>query len=389
MCGLAGIAGPGINIWDIDVLRDLAYVSGLRGRDSTGILQGRSNPNYFGKVNNSFIIEKSNVDVGFFQEFHRTSPDGNKDLFSGVQNNFFAVHTRHATKGEVTKENSHPFEFNKLIGMHNGTLLDKRYHQDGKTDSELLLKDMDENGIVPTLKKLNPSSAYAMVIYEKDTGDLIFTRNDHRPLYLCYSKSRAVMYWASESWMLRSIMARQRELILNEEVSYFKTNRIYRVNPHDIKAGTNKQFDIEEFAPKPLVENSGYLRNVPRITYGPHSVISPEERKQEVRQERQRRERIDWRAKKKEEKQKKDHLSVLERNKNRVTFSKEGNVIASIFPENQINKNENLAPKNDLIPAFYCCACHGKMSLVDQYFATKLSSNTFLHKECETSLPMN
>jgi len=358
MCGLAGIAGPGINVWDIDILNELAYVSGLRGRDSTGIIQGHSNFRYKNEVNCEFIVEKDAMDVGSFQRFHKFDPEGNKELFKGIQNNFFAVHTRQATKGEVNKENSHPFEFTRYVGMHNGTLMETRYHQPGKTDSELFIKQMDEEGVVSVLKKLSPVSAYAIVLFDKKTGELVFARNDLRPLYLCFSAARSVMYWASEKWMLEGVMKRNKEGILNDEISFFKPQIIYRIDPSKIKFGTNKQFDIEEFVSKPLLETRFSLPVVQHKDY--------KDRREAIQKKNQKKENVV------------DINAVLARNKERVNLK-----------SNILNVNENTKKSKNLIPAHYCCACNEKMTLVDQYFGTKLSFNTFLHKKCQEELPVH
>src|SRR5688572_21853494 len=111
MCGLTGIAGPGIQFRDIDILKDLSYISGLRGRDGAGIVQGGAFK--WGKQGSRIEteLEKTQFDISHFMNYHKLAEKGNKKIFNGVTNNFFCVHTRGASRGTISHENAHPFEF--------------------------------------------------------------------------------------------------------------------------------------------------------------------------------------------------------------------------------------------------------------------------------------
>ena len=63
---------------------------------------------------------------------------------------FVMAHTRYATIGAKTVENAHPFEIGKIIGAHNGGVinhyeLDKKYKRDCKVDSQHLIHHLDSD----------------------------------------------------------------------------------------------------------------------------------------------------------------------------------------------------------------------------------------------------
>ena len=135
-------------------------------------------------------------------------------------------HNRYATKGEVNNINAHPFEFDNVVGMHNGTLrnynkLDDSTHFD--VDSECLYSHINDNGIQDAVNNIR--GAYALTWFDKDTNKLHFLRNSERPLHYCFTKDNKTMFWASESWMLHAVLSRngiayQDVLTVTEDVLY-------------------------------------------------------------------------------------------------------------------------------------------------------------------------
>jgi hypothetical protein len=58
-------------------------------------------------------------------------------------------HTRHATTGQVTKKNAHPFRFKKIVGAHNGIVsnhfeLNRKHGRNCKVDSMHLFRHWEE-----------------------------------------------------------------------------------------------------------------------------------------------------------------------------------------------------------------------------------------------------
>lgn len=77
------------------------------------------------------------------------------------------LHTRHATTGKVTAENSHPFTAGDVLGVHNGIVynhreLNAKYGRECEVDSEHLLHHINEG--LP----MDDIEAYGTVVFFKD-----------------------------------------------------------------------------------------------------------------------------------------------------------------------------------------------------------------------------
>lgn len=243
MCGLVGMMGTGINVDDLKFIKDLAYVNGLRGRDGSGIMQGVGN-----KWKQDYKVCKTWHEISYLLWFNEWSSKGDRTFLNNYKDNFFAVHSRWATVGANSDSNSHPFEFSNLVGMHNGTLEDAKYWSQNQTDSELMFEEMNQRGIIPVLKDLDKKSAYAIVVFDRNTGELVFARNEKRPLWFAYNKERAVAYWASEYEMLELCAARNHMKL--SDVVYLRPGHVYRVYPYAVPVGGFPKWESTELFPK-------------------------------------------------------------------------------------------------------------------------------------------
>lgn len=329
--------GPGINSWDLDIVRDLLTVSTLRGTDSTGVLQGKSE-SWFNHSRVDYVVEKSASDALYFKWFHSKALEGNRRILNSTLDNFIACHVRYGTRGALIDANAHPFEFENIIGMHNGTLRDKKYEHNDKTDSELLFKDISENGIIPVLEKVDPWGAYALVILDKNSGEFSFVRNDQRPLYYAIHENRPVMYWASEAWMLREMMARNTEKMY-KDVYFFKPHVVYSVHPQDIKAKNLMPFEQKAYKPKTI--HTTHSSNKGARFQQQQMLLAPPQ------------------------------MTVLH-NKPQT-------------PGIKLDQSRVTINSKTKIPVVYCCGCQKKMNLVDIFYATKLNSmgTTVICNDCD------
>ncbi len=154
MCGIIACAGSGVSKKLLDGLKALEY----RGYDSAGI----------GVVGEKLVIVKTTGPVKGLA--NKKLPDG----FAGV------AHTRWATHGSVTLENTHPFTDCKgeLCIAHNGTIenykelraeLENRGHVfKSSTDSEVIAHLLEEEpslekGMLKAMKELRGCYAVAIV----------------------------------------------------------------------------------------------------------------------------------------------------------------------------------------------------------------------------------
>lgn len=121
-------------------------------------------------------------------------------------------HTRAATVGGVTVDNSHPFTFEKdgvtIIGAHNGTV--SRGMLVMQAISIIMIPSWLINKLLVEGDKClsNVTGAFALVWWRSDTPDKIyFARSKDRPLHIMYTEDGNMLY-VSEAGMLHWIAER-------------------------------------------------------------------------------------------------------------------------------------------------------------------------------------
>lgn len=196
MCGLVGVVGK-IAKKENAAFRDLLMVDVIRGPHSTGIAAQPRNsaPKLFKKA----LLP---------QDLFQMKPCEN--LFNDYGfHKILMGHNRWATVGGVNSANAHPFEMETLIGAHNGTLRQQSLlpdHTQFKVDSENIFHAFETIGVQDTVKKLN--GAYALTWFEKNDDCMHFLRNNDRTLFYCFAADDKTLFYASESWMLEGVLAR-------------------------------------------------------------------------------------------------------------------------------------------------------------------------------------
>lgn len=337
MCGHFGCIGPGISARDLSFMQDLAYISGLRGTDGTGVLQGRA---YRRTIQHRIVKSKHSVE--YFLWYHHTDKEGDKDILDCTGDNFMIGHVRAATKGDLTDSNAHPFDVGSIIGCHNGTLVDEKYRHESKTDSELMFQEMDERGIGPVLSDLDPKSAYAIVVFNKNTGEISFARNDQRTLFYCWNKDRRVFYYASEARML--YFCADRQAINIGPVKKFEERVIYRVFPTEINQG-----GFPTWTARPV----------------PSKIVSRPISKE------------------------KDDFTP---NKDKNKVPDQQILLPPFIQQGQPPRNDNvvsLKTKGNILKGFKrnihvtCVYCNTEMDLYDQYRGTEIDINTYSCESCD------
>lgn len=195
MCGLVGCAGLLTSVEE-RIFRQLLILDSLRGEHSTGVAA----VGMTGEV----LIAKNVGDP--FQLFDTKG----YEAIMRRANRVLIGHNRYATTGKINRRNAHPFEFDRLVGAHNGTLHNKfslKNHHIFDVDSEALYSHIDEEGLDEAIKLVR--GAWALTWYNKENETINFLRNEERPLFYCISESKKVIFWASEAWMLQSVFNRE------------------------------------------------------------------------------------------------------------------------------------------------------------------------------------
>ena len=202
MCGLVGIAGK-LEFKDEDTMRRLLLVDYIRGTDSTGLGAIREN----GEVLISKIASHP-IDLFDSSTF--------KKALSGYNSKAFIGHNRAATLGKVSGLNAHPFQYDNIMGAHNGTLDTQSWLRleeaaDIKTDvdSAAIFACIAKVGVKDTIKLMEEGStptrgAWALTWFDEEDNTINFLRNKHRPLWYCMTKDLNKILWASQHPMLQA-----------------------------------------------------------------------------------------------------------------------------------------------------------------------------------------
>jgi glucosamine 6-phosphate synthetase-like amidotransferase/phosphosugar isomerase protein len=224
VCGLAGMMNPdGFIENDFRFFKELLKVSCVRGFESTGVLS-------YEKETNQYEVRKECIPSPGFVD---------KNGYKFLKNNkatLYMGHTRWSTTGANRQSNAHPFDTEKYIGAHNGTLRDWEYNKDfSKTDSEQMFEDMDKKGIREVLDSLAYYSAFAVSIFEKKSRVMYFARNDDRPLFFGVHPTRKLFVWASDVDFIT--FAQKRANLADLELYEVSAFNLFRIDPEKIEPG--------------------------------------------------------------------------------------------------------------------------------------------------------
>jgi asparagine synthetase B (glutamine-hydrolysing) len=101
--------------------------------------------------------------------------------------NEFIGHTRYKTFGENNRDNAHPFNFENVLGVHNGSIynwqdLRTKYAQNHDVDSQLTYWMINELGLKETLPQLRGWMAFAF--WDKKNNNVLNLYRLGKPLWI-------------------------------------------------------------------------------------------------------------------------------------------------------------------------------------------------------------
>lgn len=248
MCGHVGIAGN-LEHKDEGTFKRLLIFDYFRGPDSTGVAVLRNNKD-------SHVVKMATHPIDLF--------DSNrfKSAISGYQSQVFLGHNRLATQGKVNGLNAHPFQFDHIIGAHNGTLdrkswdrLDEASGIKTDVDSAAIFACMAKIGVEATIELMeegttSQSGAWALVWINLQDNSLNFLRNKHRPFWTAFSDDFKKVLWASEWPMIAGatrMSPSEYKIHVDEEGhGYWETDvdTWYRYDLDELKKGSAKRPDV-------------------------------------------------------------------------------------------------------------------------------------------------
>lgn len=241
MCGIVGVAGNTFQR-DMKIFRDMLIFDQVRGFDSTGVVA----------VPNAAKFPLSEKDLDGPDNLWNYGQSGIFDYkgVSKICNRVMIGHNRAATVGNITVDNAHPFTFDQITGVHNGSLnywYELEKDEDGNkfdVDSKALLKTIAVHGIDEAWEKFD--GAASLVWWDSDDETLNFARNKERPMCFAYNKTGDILLWASEAWMIEIAASRHNlELkVFEEEVESNTGNYTRRYKTYPTKTDHFFKFKV-------------------------------------------------------------------------------------------------------------------------------------------------
>lgn len=242
MCGIIGASGNLTSITN-KMVRDMLIFDQVRGFDSTGLAivpTALRSP--------LRIIKEVGIPQNLWESGEHKDILDSRGVIRGCPRAIIG-HNRAATKGDITKENAHPFEHKHITGVHNGTLWSYRdlHNADkAKVDSHALISSIAEMGIDETWKSF--WGAAAVVYWNDDDQTLNLIRNKERPLWITYNEKHDVLFWASEPWMITVAANRNGIKLDHKPETYFqlKEDRLYTFKPTAISCPMVEDRELEK-----------------------------------------------------------------------------------------------------------------------------------------------
>lgn len=244
MCGIVSVFGS-VSAQGEAAFKELLIIDQLRGNHSTGIAA----------INRTTPVPKIVKALG--------TPDALMSMkqfdqaFAGM-NRAFIGHNRYATVGQISVHTAHPFNFNHITGVHNGTL--RNYatldgHGDYEVDSQVLYNHIAQHGLTDAVSKFN--GAAALTFWNAETREVTLYRNSERPLFIVYAEDKRQAFVASEDWMLYGVLARKK--IAHGEAVEIPENNSVTFHIPDNHHGELPKPQLRFHPPKPAPIYTGYV----------------------------------------------------------------------------------------------------------------------------------
>lgn len=231
MCGIVGCCGD-MSLKLKEGFKDMLLINQVRGRDATGAFSVTSNDEvrYAKMVGTPEILFE-------LKSFDSQVMFGLPKVLVG--------HCRSKTVGDNTRANAHPYDFDNVIGVHNGTLRSVHKlsgHDYKRTDSYTLYDNISDSGLTETMTEVDPAGAWALVWWDKTDNTLNFLRNKERPLWFTWTADKRAMIWASEPGMFWA-MRRKVELWDGKQPDGTQVSPV-----HELPENTHWKFSIHDRA---------------------------------------------------------------------------------------------------------------------------------------------
>jgi hypothetical protein len=224
LCGLVGIYGD-IGRNEKIAMHWLLHFDVVRGEHSTGVCAVHEDKGVY----TTAVYKELGRPEEMYDAYEEVFKD---DIYQPLNPIALIGHNRYATQGGITKETAHPFEFENLIGAHNGTiwpysLRPLNGHGKWEIDSQIIYQHISDTGSVQDVWD-KADGAMALTWWDKTDNVLKIARNKERPLYWTTSKDQRTVFWASQPWMLEAALNKAH--IKHEKVQSFPTDTVFTIS---------------------------------------------------------------------------------------------------------------------------------------------------------------
>ena len=182
-----------------DAFRDMLWVDSIRGYHSTGLIYEAE-----GQVD---YVKKAITGWDFIQLAHPSA------ILKNLGKTPYVIgHNRAATRGAVNHSNAHPFEFDHIVGVHNGTL-SNHYNlitnKEGTfpVDSMYLYKALSlrpSEEVIPQVR-----GSFNLIWHDSRDNTIHLLRNDDRSYSFLKIEKSDIMLGASEKEMAKWLIKRR------------------------------------------------------------------------------------------------------------------------------------------------------------------------------------
>lgn len=224
MCGIFGVLSTKdrLSLDQERFIQTATVIDQVRGEDGTGILA-------VAKDGKHVVHKRAVAGCDFY--YSRQGIAAKRDI--GLAKCVIG-HNRKTTVGGHAHESCHPFEYEHLTGVHNGTIpwaaLERLDTKDtvAQVDSAKLYAAMNKaKSPVDVLSQVHVGG-YALAWVNHTDNTLNFARNSERPLWLANGEDG--LYWASEPGMLYWLMSRYGLEADDSQMYEFETETLYSMD---------------------------------------------------------------------------------------------------------------------------------------------------------------
>lgn len=239
MCGIFGFirSTPAVKS-QLDFMADSFVAGQLRGPHGTGVMV--VGPEYQ-------VIGHSEPVTG--AEFIR-SEAANPTLMKIAGSRAAIGHNRFTTSGQNISDHCHPFQYDHIMGVHNGTIpswvLQRIDPQNTHpVDSARLYSAIGRaEDPIEVLTDVS-DGAYALVWYNSKTRTVHMARNWERPLHVL--QSMYGVYFASERGMLEWVAGRNGLFSAKDQIAALATESLYSIPLEDTSKVSSVKYTPKQF----------------------------------------------------------------------------------------------------------------------------------------------